>query len=264
MSDKACPSTVIVPRSGGEIVIRQFQPKDASQVHSLLVEGVIYGPESPRNTALHRNLYSPIACACYAGFALGLGCLCMSNPVFQLGGLALCLGASTLFFCVRTAITKMFVHFCSTARNTDMADIPSSYEIPPSMSDRKGSPAQGPGGFWVAVIESPDHKTSEVVGYLGLDYRVNADASSGELRRMTVSMHHRRRKIGSLLIAAVLDHARHLSPPLKTLDLETSEFQPGARKLYENYGFSLVGSRIMRMGPLFSMTVIRLRRRVAE
>ncbi|KAJ7146691.1 acyl-CoA N-acyltransferase [Mycena epipterygia] len=190
----------------------------------------------------------------------------MNNPVFQLGGVALCLGASTLFFCVRTAITKIFVNYCSTARNTDMADIPSSYEIPPSpsMSDRKGPPAQGPGGFWVAVIESPDHKTSEVVGYLGLDYRVNPDPSAGELRRMMVSMHHRRRKIASLLIAAVLDHAQHLSPPLKTLDLETTEFQPGARKLYESYGFSLVGSRIMRMGPLFSMTMLRLRRRVAE
>ncbi|KAJ7766981.1 hypothetical protein DFH07DRAFT_736956 [Mycena maculata] len=61
-----------------------------------------------------------------------------------------------------------------------------------------------------------------------------------------------------------MDHARGRSPPLETLDLETSEFQPGARKLYEKHGFSVVGSHVMRTGPLFSMKVFRFHRRVAD
>lgn len=99
---------------------------------------------------------------------------------------------------------------------------------------------------------------------LPVDYRASPDPSSGELRRMIVSMRHRRRRIASLLITATIDHARRHAPPLETLDLETTEFQPGARKLYEKHGFSVVGSRIMRMGPLVSATVFRLRRKVLD
>jgi ribosomal protein S18 acetylase RimI-like enzyme len=97
-----------------------------------------------------------------------------------------------------------------------------------------------------------------------VDYRASPDSSSGELRRMIVSMRHRRRRIASLLITATIDHARRHAPPLETLDLETTEFQPGARKLYEKHGFAVVGSRIIRMGPLVSATVFRLRRKVLD
>jgi hypothetical protein len=46
-----------------------------------------------------------------------------------------------------------------------MANITEAYEIPSAV----GSPKeQGPGGFWVAVLESPERNTSEVVGYVGL------------------------------------------------------------------------------------------------
>ncbi|KAJ6546179.1 acyl-CoA N-acyltransferase [Mycena vulgaris] len=264
MADFTTPSSiVVVPRTtGGDIIVRQFQPKDAPQVHALLVEGLVYGPESPRNTALRRNLSSTLSCATYTGFALGLVCLSSTNYVFRFGGVALSFGAAALFFYVRRSITKMFIEYCATARNTDMADISASYEITPSVDGAKSLSAQGPGGFWVAAIESPENKTSEVVGYLGLDYHANADPTSGELRRMIVSMHHRRRRIGSLLITAVMDHARRLSPPLETLDLETSEFQPGARKLYENFGFTYVGTRVICGGALVSMKALRFRRKL--
>ncbi|KAJ6550148.1 acyl-CoA N-acyltransferase [Mycena capillaripes] len=220
--------------------------------------------ESPHNTAQRRNLYGRISCVSYAGFALGLGCLSRTNFTVRIGGAILCLATTALFVYMRRTITKMFVHFCATARKTDMENITHSYEIPISVDGVQTPSEQGPAGFWVAVIESPENKTSEVVGYLGLDYRANSDPSSGELRRMIVSMHHRRRRIGSLLITAAMDHARRHSPPLQTLDLETTEFQPGALKLYEGHGYSLVGTRMMRMGPLFSMTVFRLRRRVMD
>jgi ribosomal protein S18 acetylase RimI-like enzyme len=81
---------------------------------------------------------------------------------------------------------------------------------------------------------------------------------------MIVSMRHRRRKIGTLLMDAALEHARRFAPLLQTLDLETTNFQPGARMLYEKYGFVVVSTRTMHMGPLFSMTAFRYRRKVAQ
>ncbi|KAJ7032904.1 hypothetical protein C8F04DRAFT_639877 [Mycena alexandri] len=246
------PPTVAVPRPGGDIIIRQYQPRDAAQVHALLVEGLVYGP-------LQQNFTRSISCLTYLGVLFGLGCVWQKNLALRLAGSVLTLGSAALFAYVRKMTTKMFVDFCAKARETDMKDIMHSYEIPHS-----ADAVQGPGGFWVAAIESLDKKTSEVVGYLGLDYRVDPGPTSGELRRMIVSMNHRRRKIGSLLITAAVDHARKHSPPLITLDLETTEFQPGAQKLYENHGFILVGQRTMRISRFFSMTVVRLRRKISD
>ncbi|KAJ7739234.1 hypothetical protein DFH07DRAFT_78715 [Mycena maculata] len=260
-AEKTRPLDVVVPRSEGDIIIRQFQCRDAAQVHAMLIEGLVYGPESPRNVALRRNLSSPISCLAYTGFGLGAACFMRQNYIFRIGGAALCLAAATLFICVRRSITKMFLDFCASARKTDMANIPKSYEVPLPLNDVQPFPPQGPGGFWVAAIESPNQKTSEVVGYVGADYHANTDPSSAELRRMIVSMRLRRRGIGSLLISAVIAHAQSLAPLLETLELETTEFQPGPRKLYEKHGFSFVGTRVIRM-PLFQVTVLRFRRKV--
>ncbi|KAJ7479471.1 acyl-CoA N-acyltransferase [Mycena latifolia] len=251
MDSKTPPSSVVVPRpSGGDIIIREFQPKDTAQVYALLVDGFVHGQESPPSTALRRNLTSPLAFGTYAVFSFGLAGLCRAELAFQLGGAALCVFAAALFFYVRRSITNAFLDYCAVARKTDMADIPAHY--------------QSPGGFWVAAIESPDRKTSEVVGYLALDYRYNADPTCGELRRMIVSSQHRRRRIGSLLMSAVFAHARRFSPPLETLELTTSEFQPGARKLYENHGFAVVSSHVARWAPLLKFRILRLRRKVVE
>jgi ribosomal protein S18 acetylase RimI-like enzyme len=81
---------------------------------------------------------------------------------------------------------------------------------------------------------------------------------------MFVSMHHRRRGIGSQLIDVALDHVRRLRPPLETLELETSELQLVAQRLYEKHGFRLVGTRVMRMGVLSSLTMLRFRRTLVE
>jgi hypothetical protein len=61
----------------------------------------------------------------------------------------------------------------------------------------------------------------------------------------------------------MLDHAQRLAPLLETLELEISEFQPGARRLYEKHGFSLVETRVIPTKPLFSFNVLRLRKRLA-
>ncbi|KAF7341536.1 hypothetical protein MVEN_01891300 [Mycena venus] len=248
------------PSSGGEIVIRQFRQSDASQVYALLSEGFIHGPGSPQKGAQRRNVTSRMSCLAYAGFMGGLGFLSINSYIPRLTGTALVLGSAAAFFYTRWRINRWFVNFCATARKTDMEDILESYGIPFSADSIHLPEQQGPGGFWVAVLEFPERKTSEVVGYVGLDYRSNIDPTSAELRRMIVSPRHRRRRIGSLLMTALMDHARSRAPPLKTLELETiqNEFQPGPLKLYESYGFRVIGKRAVRAAPFFDMTMVHL------
>ncbi|KAJ7613525.1 acyl-CoA N-acyltransferase [Roridomyces roridus] len=255
-NEKRDPAVIVVPRTGGDIIVRQFRPSDAPQIHAMLFEGLVYGPESPRNTALRRSLTSPRAYLAYTAFALGLTTLSCSRRDLRLAGGTLCTVSLLFMLYLWRAINNLFVNFCIGARKTDMADIAKSYEIPDDISAE-----QGPGGFFVAAIESGEE--SEVVGYLGLDYHANDDPTSGELRRMIVSARHRRRKIGSLLINAAMAHARSRSPPLLTIDLETTEFQPGAQKLYTRHGFAVVGTRVVSVG-VFQATIFRFRRKVAE
>ncbi|KAJ7266278.1 hypothetical protein C8J57DRAFT_1619620 [Mycena rebaudengoi] len=194
----------------------------------------------------------------------GLGFLSRNNYIPRLTGAALVLGSAAAFFYARRRINRWFVNFCATARKTDMEDIPESYGIPFGADNIHLPQQQGPGGFWVAVLGFPESKTPEVVGYVGLDYCSNTDPTSAELRRMIVSPRHRRRRIGSLLMPALMDHARSRAPPLKTHELETiqNEFQPGPLKLYESYGFRVVGKRAVRVTPFFDMTMVHLTTRL--
>ncbi|KAJ7200304.1 acyl-CoA N-acyltransferase [Mycena pura] len=140
-----------------------------------------------------------------------------------------------------------------------MADITAHYKLS-TPSDSIGE-AQRPTGFWVAATES----TSEVIGYLGLDsdYLPRGEPSIGQLRRMVVSARHRRRRIGSLLITAALDHAKRHSD-FEMLELETTLFQPAAQALYKKHGFEVFRSRVMRLGPFYSVKVLGFRRPVKD
>ncbi|KAJ7909960.1 hypothetical protein B0H13DRAFT_2329769 [Mycena leptocephala] len=232
--------TVTAHSSGGDIIIRQFQSEDAPQIHALLVEGFIYGLDSPRNTALRRSLSSPISCVAYLSFLVGLSGLCTTNPALRIGETTLALGAIGVFIYLRHSITKMFVDFCASARATDMADMARSYDVPvllPLLADGR-------------QMRSPDEKTKgqPVVGYLGLDHHATADPTCSQLRHLIVSSHHRRRKIGTVLINAAIEHARSCTPPLGILELEVSEFEPEARSWYERLGFSVVAMHRILFG----------------
>ncbi|KAJ7640032.1 acyl-CoA N-acyltransferase [Mycena polygramma] len=254
-------STLVSPSPTGDIIIRQFQPTDAPQVRALLLEGLVYGPGSPYHAAQRGYLSQPVACFLYLAFATGLGFLAQRKIAFRIAGIALLLMTTAAFFYARQSITQWFVGYCATARATDMSDIMACYKVPLSSI---GVAPLGPGGYWVAVIESAEQKTSEVVGMLGLYYDANVNPTSGELRRMIVSKNHRRKRIGALLFTAVTAHARQHTPPLATLELVTTEYQPGAVKLYEKFGFSVVSTHPLRLAPFFSMTALRLRRRVVQ
>ncbi|KAJ6611243.1 acyl-CoA N-acyltransferase [Mycena sp. CBHHK59/15] len=252
------PVPIIVPRPTNDIVVRQFRPEDAEQIHTMLVEGLVYGHDSPCNTARQRYLFRPVSYAAYTAIALGALLFAhtlpaVPNATLKAVGALLALSGAALILYIRSSATAGFLAFCATARATDMADINASYGVP-----RLGEPpeTQGPAGFWVAAIGT------EVVGYLGLDYTASPDPASGELRRMIVSTRHRRRGIGTLLIAAAVAHARTHSPPLRELDLETTEFQPGAQTLYAGMGWARIGERWIIMGKVVRVRVFRYRRRV--
>ncbi|KAJ7628027.1 hypothetical protein DFH06DRAFT_1338852 [Mycena polygramma] len=248
------------PEEHRGFVVRPFRPADTPQIHALLLEGLLYGPDSPCTIALHRNLNTRISYLTYAGLSLGILAILISrSSVTRLTGVLLCAISLALFFSIRRSITNMFLDVCATARGTDLADIAAFYGVP-LPEDRAQIPRRaGRGGFWVAAIELPyeQHKSSEVIGCLGLAGYI--DASTDELRRMFVGMHHRRRGVATQLLRTALNHARRFGPPLETLELETSEFQIGARRLYGKHGFSVIETRAMGMGIMSKMLMLRFR-----
>ncbi|KAJ7430932.1 acyl-CoA N-acyltransferase [Mycena galericulata] len=246
----------------GEVIIRQFRRSDAPQVYALLSEGFVHGDGSPQRAAQRRNRTSLSSCLAYAGIAVGLAFVVLSAKLkqsidvitLQLAGEALSLCSAAFLIHVRKRIEGWLVKFCAKARETDMKDIAAWYGISPSGEQ------EGHSGFWVAVIEHPEDETSEVVGYVGLDFRPGEDPTNAELRRMIVSPRHRKRRIGSLLMSALLEHARRCGPPLRTIYLETIEnkLQPGPLKLYESFGFRVVGKRVVNAAPFYDITILRL------
>ncbi|KAJ6452031.1 hypothetical protein C8R47DRAFT_1329565 [Mycena vitilis] len=132
-ADKA--SALVSPSSTGDIIIRQFQPTDAPQVHALLLEGLVYGPGSPYHAAQRGYLSKPVMCFSYLAFALGLGSLAQRNIAIRSAGTALSLMATVAFLYARQSITKWFIGYCATARATDMSDIMACYKIPLSSND---------------------------------------------------------------------------------------------------------------------------------
>ncbi|KAJ7328040.1 acyl-CoA N-acyltransferase [Mycena albidolilacea] len=223
-------------------------------------EGLVHGADSPCNVALRRNVGSRIACICYTLFVLGIWMLSGANNLSRAGGITICVSSAALFFYVRWSIKNFFLEVCAIALKADLADITAAYKLSPPIYRAQFPPKPDPNGFWVAVSETSGQHCSQVIGFLGLEYPVGGDPSSAELRRMFISMHHRRRGIASQLIRTALSHAQQFNPPLRTLVLETSEFQLAAQRLYEKHGFVFAERRVMRMGLLSSVSLLRFRR----
>ncbi|KAF7329173.1 hypothetical protein MKEN_00177900 [Mycena kentingensis (nom. inval.)] len=234
------------------IVVRQYLPKDHAQIFAMLYEGFAFGSGSPGETAVRQAMYTCPAFASYAIFLAGGILVFTVDPKL---GLALCVAAILAILYLRNSTQRAFYAFCDTAWRTDMVDITAHYQI----SDGK---ALGPAGFWVAVIEGAlPNGDDEVVGFLGMENLPTALAL-GHLRRMVVSPRHRRKRIASLIIDAIVAHARKHAPPVMVLELETSAYQPAAHALYLKHGFEVISSRQMRMSALHSVEVFRFRKPV--
>ncbi|KAJ7754145.1 acyl-CoA N-acyltransferase [Mycena maculata] len=145
-------------------------------------------------------------------------------------GAFICAAGIGLFTAVQRGIVRGLTTFCEDALKADMRDIGAHYRAPAAF-------------FVAARPRSTDTKKAveeeEVVGYVGLEYQPDKDASVAEVRRMIVSAKHRRRGIAVRLMHALIAHAEAL-PGLQYIELGTSEFQPGAQRMYEKLGWQLV------------------------
>ncbi|KAJ7511549.1 hypothetical protein B0H11DRAFT_2268643 [Mycena galericulata] len=204
--------------------------------------------------AKRRFLRKPPSLVAYLLGGVGLGLL--SRPGrWQVAGALLCTAGLALFAAVQHSIVQGLTLFCEETLKADMRDISESYRSPAAffVAARPREAAE-PG--------SSGEEPEEVVGYVGFEYLPEKDASKAEVRRMIVSERHRRRGIAERLMRALIAHAETI-PGLQSIELGTSEFQPGARRLYERLGWEIF--RAEEMGHKFlTLTVRHFRRPVGK
>ncbi|KAK9687571.1 N-acetyltransferase [Basidiobolus ranarum] len=125
-----------------------------------------------------------------------------------------------------------YTDYISWSLQADLKDIKTYYRLEES-EDENGERKLVPTSdsqFWVCTLDE------EVVGFVALDYQVDANGRQvWELRRMIVSPHHRKMGIAKLLITTLLNWARDRGAT--DVELMTSEIQAGAMKLYERFGW---------------------------
>ncbi|KAJ7467440.1 acyl-CoA N-acyltransferase [Mycena galericulata] len=205
--------------------------------------------------AKRRFLCKPPSLVAYLLGGAGLGLL--SRPGrWRVAGALLCTAGIALFAAVQHSIVQGLTLFCEETLKADMRDISESYRSPAAffVAARPREAGVGPG--------SRGEEPEEVVGYVGFEYLPEKDASQAEVRRMIVSERHRRRGIAERLMRALIAHAETV-PGLKSIELGTSEFQPGARRLYERLGWEVF--RAEEMGHKFlTLTVRHFRRPVGK
>ncbi|KAJ6479952.1 acyl-CoA N-acyltransferase [Mycena vitilis] len=158
-----------------------------------------------------------------------------------------------IFFATRMAITSAMKAFCERALAADMLDIEKHYAAPaaffvaarPGEGDKKLDDAE---------------KTEEVVGFVGLEYFPDKKSHIAEMRRMVVAAKHRRKGVATLLMNKVIAQAESIRG-LDSIELGTSEFQPGARKLYEHLGWEFQRTT-EEMAGILTAKIFRLQRAV--
>ncbi|KAJ7082172.1 hypothetical protein C8R43DRAFT_1052457 [Mycena crocata] len=255
------------------IYIRQYRPSDLPQIRTLLFEGFVTSEDSVAVVAKRRFLFKGPSLVAYLLGSLGLGLIARSASWTSLAagaGAALCAVGVGIFGYVQRGIPRAMVDFCENALATDMRDIAAHY--------------CAPGAFFVAVqprnVEQNDvdwpkgsgegdvDAREEVVGYVGLEYRPTSDAhqAEAEVRRMVVGAAHRRRGIAARLMRAVIAHGERVTAEghaLQAIKLSTSEFQPGAQRLYEKLGWELARVQI-RWDSIVRVSILHYRRPVGK
>ncbi|KAJ7831010.1 hypothetical protein B0H14DRAFT_1187969 [Mycena olivaceomarginata] len=157
-----------------------------------------------------------------SAFALGLGDLCSGSLALRIAGTAFSTAATALLICARRSIAG-FLRELLRCRSRNGHRGHRSHVWRPSLCGRYtfGSGTRsvrllhagslGIRGRWIPVTRSVftiiEICLCPALKKLVSDHPANADPTSSVLRRLIVSPHHRRRKIGSLLLAAMLDRA---------------------------------------------------------
>ncbi|KAJ7479481.1 acyl-CoA N-acyltransferase [Mycena latifolia] len=148
-----------------------------------------------------------------------------------------------LFAGIQRAIPRAMTKFCEDALAADMHDIATHYRAPAAFFVAALPRSASPGKYGAA------DDSEEVVGYVGLEYLPEKDPHTAEVRRMIVSAAHRRHGIGERLMRALIAHAEAI-PGLRSIELGTSEYQPGAQRLYERLGWTLFHAERVWEGPV--------------
>ncbi|KAE9404580.1 hypothetical protein BT96DRAFT_410183 [Gymnopus androsaceus JB14] len=157
---------------------------------------------------------------------------------------------------VYNSIALYYFTFWLSSLKEDLGDVAAWYEMCPvhpeaqeGNSNEEELEPTGPKAFWVAEVVSPSTAQPEIVGCISLDSSPPSltHVSQYELRRMIVSASHRRLGIAASLIKVCEAHA--VANGLTRVMLRTTQFQPGARKLYkEKNGYKEVGEQVYHAG----------------
>jgi len=98
--------------------------------------------------------------------------------------------------------------------------------------------------FQLSVDDMTDHDThlfvarDETGAALGMGALKVHDAEYGELKRMYTVPEARRRRVGSLILGALEDHARSLGLSRVRLETGTEAMMPAAHRLYRHAGYA--------------------------
>ncbi|KAK1234176.1 hypothetical protein PQX77_002602 [Marasmius sp. AFHP31] len=257
-----------IPPSKSKIHIRPYHPSDFDVVKQLFYDGMAYGPLTPATESTHAVYKHPYSLLLYL-----TGALSTLSPFFFSSlsrVLAPLLGSGIVvafLLWVPRQARKMMVAYCDQCMKEDMKDIVSHYGLKPKPIKHESGGGEtrykyeptGKACFWVA-----EHQ-GQVVGCIGLgtshsptlraptpthphphphtdnNDKSHPSPSVGELRRLSISSHHRNLGIASLLIKTLVSFARERG--LSTLRLGTSSFQPAAVRLYRKHGWEVVESK---------------------
>ena len=225
---------------------------------------------SPRHMALRSQLTHPSSIVMYALFIGGLA-LSLSRSTRVIGSL-LCLSLFGTFAGLRRLLSRFYTSYCENSLKADLVDIGEHYCA--SESEGTRVTPSGASCFWVVEAYSDGTEYCEIVGTVGLgtsiqlffysllinttDSSTNDDQTTAELRRMTVSPHHRRLGIGQLLLITVIAHARERG--LASVFLTTTSHQAPAIRLYERMGWVVQRrTAVWRLLPTFELALVDMK-----
>ncbi|KAF8990822.1 acyl-CoA N-acyltransferase [Cyathus striatus] len=243
-----------------DLRVRLYKNADYEQVRDLYLVAMVYGPDSPARNALQTHPYKPSAYPSYALFLLGVMMLVipqrfsflLNTTVSSRPGIAVIFFSIFTFFAYRYVLWNSYVTFFTGCLDKDLKDIAEHYELTPlSPVDSEKSECECILGV-EETIRNPAGALilQRVVGCVGIDTTTapsfapacTASSTYAELRRMSVSPLLRRRGIAGLLLRTLLGHAKAVG--LEKVYLHVTEYQPGAWKMYEKFGWRKQGDEM--------------------
>ncbi|KAJ7896713.1 acyl-CoA N-acyltransferase [Mycena olivaceomarginata] len=212
--------------SASDVQIRPYRASDFPQVRALLFQGFLNGKRSVASATLVSYLWSaPMFCSYFLSLCGGF--LLYYLPRWDrlegaMGFLLLAFGLG-IFLALRYAIRNDLRSVCEKALESDMRDIAAHYAAP--------------GAFL----------GEEVLGFIGLESPLDKKSHTAELRRLVVSPSHRRRGLAKQLVSAAIAHVESVKG-IDAIELSTSDFQRGVRKLVEGLGWEFTKSHLQWTG----------------